>query len=184
MRCRTWRRGCIHRHAMHRIYSPCSCGHRRCSIIERSRFLYRFIILVQIFHLAVFDPMLHSDTHQQLAWLLRFFRHQPAFRCHNRVRVCSTTLCVHSTLCMSYKIGARKPEPTAFFAAAAALSLDPSSCAFIDDLGELIDTLWLLRNMHLPDTLTFSVSHHLLIPGINLKAARKLGFSTVKMLPK
>jgi hypothetical protein len=36
---------------------------------------------------------------------------------------------------MSYKIGARKPESAAFTAAAAALSLPPSSCAFVDDLG-------------------------------------------------
>ena len=36
---------------------------------------------------------------------------------------------------MSYKIGARKPETAAFNAAAAALSLPPASCAFVDDLG-------------------------------------------------
>jgi HAD superfamily hydrolase (TIGR01509 family) len=40
---------------------------------------------------------------------------------------------------MSYKIGARKPEPAAFAAVATALSLEPSSCAFIDDLGPSFD---------------------------------------------
>ena len=40
---------------------------------------------------------------------------------------------------MSYKIGARKPEAAAFAAAAAALSLPPSACAFVDDLGAYLN---------------------------------------------
>jgi hypothetical protein len=55
---------------------------------------------------------------------------------------------------MSYKIGARKPEPAAFAAAAAALSLAPSACAFIDDLGTLMRRNALLNRQLL---------HHLLI---------------------
>jgi FMN phosphatase YigB (HAD superfamily) len=83
---------------------------------------------------------------------------------------------------MSYKIGARKPEAAAFAAAAAALSLPPSACAFVDDLGAHFNDY--LTNCDVQTSSRHVFVLHWLGPGINLKAARALGFSTVKMLPK
>ena len=81
---------------------------------------------------------------------------------------------------MSYKIGARKPETAAFNAAAAALSLRPASCAFVDDLGAVL--LSLLNSSFMLQHVEFNGADRLDITGVNLKAAKKLGFSTVKML--
>jgi hypothetical protein len=96
---------------------------------------------------------------------------------------------------MSYKIGARKPEPAAFAAAAAALSLPPASCAFIDDLGVSFTRFNLISHRFDFGLICHSASAMCVIAycmhnltgcssGINLKAARNLGFATVKMLPK
>lgn len=81
---------------------------------------------------------------------------------------------------MSYKIGARKPETAAFNAAAAALSLPPASCAFVDDLGAVL--LSLLNSSFMLQHVEFNGADRFDITGVNLKAAQKLGFSTVKML--
>jgi HAD superfamily hydrolase (TIGR01509 family) len=58
---------------------------------------------------------------------------------HHTMRSAGVDPAYFDALLSSAAIGARKPDPRAYAAAAAALGLSPSECVFVDDLAENVE---------------------------------------------